>query len=536
MQIDSLKTRWPLFASLGLYWSVTFLLIAVSVQRNDGHFIYPLDDTYIHMAVAKNVALHNVWGVTEYGFTSSTSSPLWTGLLALVYFVFGVSDKTPLILNLSFGTALVFSVDQILKERIPNTLARFIVLGLVVLVTPLPTITFAAMEHTLHGLLTLWFVYLSSKAISAPQVEGKQSFVLPTLAFFLAVTRYEGLFVIFMVCLLLSLKKKWSFAFQVGAAGILSISIYGMWSLAHGWYFIPNSVLVKANTPTLNGGDLPLALQITLVNAAFALSLVALMLTSFVLLIWHVRRSEWNDRTYLHLILLVATFLQIMFARTGWLFRYEAYLILLGIVSVALTLGARFGRKGFLEFSRSSSLAQRTLLVFLFLVLISSFAQRVFQSMDKTPRASTNIYEQQYQMARFLKQYYSDEVIALNDIGLISYSTDVHIVDLIGLGNMEVTRAKTANTYDTKTIRQLAQKENVRIAIVVEKWYAHFGGLPPEWQKLGDWEEPDNIYGADKVSFLAVDPAEKSRLENNLRDFSPQLPQSVIQSGAYMSR
>ena len=47
-----------------------------------GHFVYPLDDTYIAMAMAKNFAAHAVWGVTPYEFTSAASTPLYVLLLA----------------------------------------------------------------------------------------------------------------------------------------------------------------------------------------------------------------------------------------------------------------------------------------------------------------------------------------------------------------------------------------------------------------------------------------------------------------------
>jgi asparagine N-glycosylation enzyme membrane subunit Stt3 len=44
-----------------------------SIRINGGHLVYALDDPYIHMAIAKNVVQHHVWGVTPFGFTSASS-------------------------------------------------------------------------------------------------------------------------------------------------------------------------------------------------------------------------------------------------------------------------------------------------------------------------------------------------------------------------------------------------------------------------------------------------------------------------------
>ena len=69
---------WFLFLSLWLPLILLQLTIAGfwwwSIRINNGNLVYASDDAYIHMAIAKNVVQHHLWGFTPFGFTSASSS------------------------------------------------------------------------------------------------------------------------------------------------------------------------------------------------------------------------------------------------------------------------------------------------------------------------------------------------------------------------------------------------------------------------------------------------------------------------------
>jgi hypothetical protein len=145
-----------------------------------------------------------------------------------------------------------------------------------------------------------------------------------------------------------------------------------------------------------------------------------------------------------------------------------------------------------------------------------------------------NIYDQQYQMARFLETYYSGDAVAANDIGAINFMSDVRCLDLWGLGSVEVTRAKLAGAFNTSKIAELAALHQVRIALLYSVWFQGDESVPESWIKVGQWTIRECVVcGYPTVSFYAIDENEAERLKQNLQAFSVRLPADVIQAGAY---
>ncbi|MCX6647169.1 MAG: hypothetical protein NTY09_12555, partial [bacterium] len=170
------------------------------------------------------------------------------------------------------------------------------------------------------------------------------------------------------------------------------------------------------------------------------------------------------------------------------------------------------------------------------LLVIFPLAIRGSIGLRSVPGASKNIYEMQYQMGLFLKEYYEGAKVAANDIGAIDYLADIKVIDIWGLANIDIARARLDGSYGTEFVGNLTRDEGAAIAIVYphkiderESW------LPSDWMYAGEWKMPEKIIlSSDTVQFYAIEPNEWDRLINNLREFSGRLPEDVEQSGAYL--
>jgi hypothetical protein len=163
-------------------------------------------------------------------------------------------------------------------------------------------------------------------------------------------------------------------------------------------------------------------------------------------------------------------------------------------------------------------------------------ASRALQAGISLPKYSRAIYLQQWQMANFLRACYPGAAIAANDIGAITFRTDVHLLDLVGLANSDVFIAKRAGTYSTQFIDDAAKKRRIEIAVIYDSWFSPhprsaLAGppVPSSWIRVRRWRVPvGELLGDDTVSFYALTPAEAAQLGSRLDAFaSTVLPKNV---------
>jgi len=534
-----LKNNWPVIIATLVLWLVVVILLLISLKQNQGHLVYALDDSYIHMAMAKNVAQNGTWGVTRHSFSSSSSSLLWTLLLSLDYLLFGVNETAPMVINLILATVLIWLIYGILQKYKIIPSLKIVILISIIFFTPLYSLIFCGQEHILHTILTVIFVYLAGKVLGDTSEDFRRgskyrAIWLLLISPLVIMARYEGIFLIIIVCLLFFLRKKYLYSLLLGGLGALPVVIYGLISISRGWYFIPNSILLKGNMPDFSSLKTAFFF-ITILGYQLVHNpqiLILLLIALVVLYFQCVKKNTiWEERSVMLIVFIATALLHLQFARTNWFYRYEAYLIGLGVFVVSVSFNS-YLHDIFHCKSDNKSFIRYVTLALIVIITILPLVERGLVSLMKTPRAMTNIYEQQYQMGLFLKEFYQNDVVAANDIGAINYLADIKCLDLWGLGNRRIGKTRIEGCYNTRQIYETTKSERAKIAVVYDELFNRgtVGGLPKQWIKAGQWRIFNNeVCAYDVVSFYAFNLKEAEKLKTNLKAFSSRLPKTVKQ-------
>ena len=215
-------------------------------MKGQGLFVYALDDPYIHLAIAKNFAFHGVWGITSREFTSASSSPLWTALLALGLKMSGPNLSTgslwPLMLTSLSAVALMWAVwREALRYLSPLVSALIIVV--VVMAVPVPTLIVSGQEHLLHCVVIFLLILGYAKFLVAPETVSRKSWTLLLFLTAIAVlVRYESLFLTAVFGSLLLGQQRFRDALLFVSVAVAPAIIFGILSMVQGWPPVPNSI------------------------------------------------------------------------------------------------------------------------------------------------------------------------------------------------------------------------------------------------------------------------------------------------------
>ncbi len=528
--------NWPLYLSILTLLLLVWLIMDACITQNQGHLVYALDDAYIGMAMARNFAQHGVWGVTRYGFTSCSSPPLWTLLLSLTYYLGGVNQLAPFLLNLVLTVIILASADAILSYYRTPPAARFGTLLGTILLVPLPVLIVSGMEQALQTLVSMLIVFYAARMISgeSPGTARWDSIRLLILAPLVTGVRFEGMFLIIAICAFLLLLRRWAYTLAFGALGYLPWLCYGIISVSKGWFWLPTSLLLKASLPNLNS---PSGFILSLLNPMYvtlheAMHMLVLLTALLVMYIIACEKGSgaFESRQIMGTIIFLTGIAHLEFVGAGPMFRYDSYWCVLAFLYLGLQLPLVLPRGQTLLTREPWTVPKNLAYGILCLLLLFPLAIKGGRLLWFLPQCTTDIFEQQYQMGLFVHRYYQNSTVALNDIGAVNFLADIHCLDLWGLANAEVADAKRKHTYQVADIERLSKQTGARIAIIYDAWFV--GGLPPEWIRVGRWTIPNNVnVGEDTVSFYALDPSEARYLGESLSDFSSQLPPEVIQRG-----
>lgn len=499
-----------ILAALFVYLLLVSLIFFKILRNNNGHFVYTQDDPYIHLALSEQLA-HGHYGLNPGETASPSSSILWPFLL-IPFAGHAAQAYMPLFWNLLFG-ALAACVIAATVERLPGfdeehtgslRARQLTILVLLTLDANLIALTFVGMEHTLQVLLAI----LCAAGLIRTWQQAKVPAWCLVAAAIGPMVRYESISITVAVCLVLIGLRQWRRSVALFAIAVTPMALFGLYLRHLGLPMLPLSVLVKGHANRGSGAMHPLVqtLSDNLRIIPDRPSSWPILLLTVVLIIACLRERDRLRRFILAAAALVAL-LQILVGRFDASNRYEPYAVIFATLIFVCAAKA----------PRSISFAYVALALFF---IGSNFTEGA----RRAAALSRSIYDQQYQMHRFIAQFHPSGV-AVNDLGLTSFERPqgVYILDLVGLASPEASR----EVHKTPAwLKNITEEHGIDLAILYPEWFH----IPPSWTPVAKICTPENMkeLGGQCVVFYSTEDRATQTIREEFARFAPTLPSEDI--------
>ena len=483
--------------------------------RNVGGFEYPLDDVYIHLAVAEQIAAGN-YGVNAAEVSSPASSPLYP--LLLVPFAGTEAQRwLPLLWNVAGMLASAALFGRILWQAgvaVPLAVGLAVAAPVALNISGLAAV---GMEHSLH--------MAASLAIVSGLLDHLRTGRLPALLWIgiplAPALRPEGLALALAASAAVALRGRWRAGVALAVLGLLPQVVFALTLRGLGLDAVPSSVLTKLDA----GDDGPLAdLMRNLSDPAGTVLAGLTAMTALSALVAAARGAR--EAAWLAAACAAAGAAHLLAGRTGWLFRYEPYALAIVAAGLVVALAA---------------LPRRTALPLSVTALALGGLAFLRHAMTALPMIALNplaIHLQQAQMGRFAHDYLRAPV-AVNDLGRVAWTNPSHVLDLWGLASAEARRIRLSDPAPGWA-QPLVEAQGVDLAMIYDDWLEDARG--PDWVRLGtlqmDYAPPRMersgiarrplVLGGREVAFYATRPDAVPRLRAALGPWAESLPPGAV--------
>lgn len=473
-------------------------LNVLAMARGVGGFEYPLDDPYIHLAMADQIA-RGGYGVNAGEYASAASSPLYP-LLFAPFADTDIQRWLPLIWNavaiITAGALFGWTIARAGLGTAGIALAAIAPFALNMYVT-----AFTGMENMLHGVASLMIVVglwqlAENQRVTALLIAG--TFLAPAF-------RLEGAALALAGGGAAVLMGHVRLGIALSLLAALPVALFSGFLISIGLEPLPNSVVAKLSEVSSGAAELHAR-----IIAKFMLNLTTdagklLFLTTLGLLVFTLMaRRAHPHRAIFGLAVAASSLAHLAVGNIGWMDRYENYILIstvaaLGLLACVPTasrvalIAAVFGASAFI------------------------YLPGVQKSYQWNMRA---MQLQQAQMARFAKEH-ARVAVAVNDLGHVVWRNPDYVLDLWGLASSDALNKRLS---DPAPGWADAMVNDVPLAMIYERWLGDAVG--PGWVALGalNLSIPGAFLGGDSVTFYATTPDAVADLSAKLVDWSVELP------------
>ncbi|MCW3162103.1 hypothetical protein [Chryseobacterium oryctis] len=512
-----------LLITLGLFLGICFIYILIMLSTTENFFTYILDDAYIHLAIAKNFAIHKVWGMTPYRFSSSSSSPIFTFILSVLIYIFGNNELIPLVFNLICSVFCIYYLNKYYSQYLDKNRNVVIASLFTLFFAVVQLQILSGMEHVLQCLIIIVNVFFFQKWSRQDFESSNAAYWFYFTIALLGLVRFESMFYFVAFAFLFVCLKRFKDALLVILFGFIPILIFGFFNYQEDGYFFPNSVVVKGTSIDFSGNYM---LQITHFLSKIFLNVTFYKIGFFPLLMVVVftfrdykkgfSLKQMIENNFLLYVFTITLLLHGVFGNFRGFFRYEAYLMV-GFAMVFIPKIISFFINPVGYFKSDWIMTVLILGNIMLMFYKSGYGHRMIIS------GSDDIYQQQIQSGKFLNKYYNTSKVVANDIGAICYFSDIHLFDFAGLASVEAIPYNKNEKEFGQDFENFLTKYTIdnkyELVIVYEEWLN--GRVPKNWKKVAILKISNTISVAqDHVVIYSINPKIYDQLKNNIKNFN----------------
>jgi hypothetical protein len=475
-----------------------------------GHFEYPLDDVYIHLAMAEGIAAGG-YGVNPGEPASAASSVLYPVLLT-PFAGTGLQRALPLMWNILGLSAAAWLWGRALELGGARGTTGLVLAVVAPVALNMPGVAFLGMEHMLHTAAALAILLGMWRLLNG---DGLAPWFLAAVVI-APLLRIEGLALSLAVCGLLVVSGRPRAGVALALAVFAPIAAFSAYLVSLGLGPVPSSMLVKIELVSHDATGLAKVLKTAVFNLhkPMGAMLGLLSLASAVLAMGFadIRNSPSGK---VLAVLSLAGFAHLAFGQIGWMHRYEHYIIVSLLAGLVMAGPGPDGRHSGVVHGLAALAVAISGVVYL---------PAVTGRLLWNTRA---LSLQQVQMARFARDF-AKVPVAVNDLGRVAWNNDGYVLDLWGLASDEARRVRTAVPPPAPGWAEpLTTEHKVPLAMIYDSWLGWSVG--PDWVPLArmTMDRPYGWMGDWVVTYYATSPEAAPKLRAALDAFAANVPADV---------
>jgi tetratricopeptide (TPR) repeat protein len=483
---------YSVIAILCIFLSYMYISYANSVNQVES---FPLDDPWIHLTFAKNLAEYQSFSYFKDEMaTAGSTSPVYTFLLSIGFLISSNEMLLSYILGIGFFILAAVSFYKLSSFEFPRE--NLIVLGctaIFIFDKWMNFISVSGMETTLYIFLLIACIYFYKERKVVPFA------ITIALTFWTrpdAVAFIGAIAVDYAYTLYLSKKDKSIKLFSKDE--LIKFSIIA--GIIFGLYFLMNLILSGSLLPNTYNAKLTyyspefrsrmdfLEFEVWdyFTNGAYAFIMGGFII-AFLKLITDIGKRKYNPN--LVYVIFIVALIFIYWLKLPYAHRFGRYLM--PVIPFFILVSVSGFRNLALIFSKYlNNRKPGEILLYLIIAGIIIFSVSDYNS-NKVLYAeqSKYIYDRQIEAALWIKNNTApDDIIATHDVGAIGFYSERKIIDVAGLVTPELIRKINDPDYNVY-MSDYMEKENVKYLVFLREWYrvvnqdplfSTFGKLPPE--------------------------------------------------------